>query len=273
VRRILVILALAAVGATPASAATVPPRATLRGGVCQHALDPAGRGISVTAVMRPLPGTMKMAMRFQLWRRPSRRSKATSLQGRKLGGWMNPTDPPTLGQLPGDVWIVHHPVVDLLVAPALYRFSVSFRWFGSGGRVLATTTKVGPLCFQPELRPDLVVPAVPGLAVTPLANGQDRYSALIRNHGKTAAGPFNVQLAIGGMVVTTQTIAGLAPHTHVTVHFVAPACTAGQQLDVTADPDDRVDDFNRNNNTLDTTCPSPPAATSRVRRHLRRDRA
>jgi hypothetical protein len=59
-------VALVAGSGAVALATADPPRARLTSFVCQTALDPAERAISVTAVMRPLPRTGKMAMRFQL---------------------------------------------------------------------------------------------------------------------------------------------------------------------------------------------------------------
>ena len=68
--------------------------------------------MSVTAVMRPVPGTTKLAMRFELLSRRHRSGGAVSITAHGLGNWITPDDR-TLGQRPGDVWIVDHPVVDL----------------------------------------------------------------------------------------------------------------------------------------------------------------
>jgi hypothetical protein len=239
--------------APPTAAAWQPPRARLRSLVCQRALDPASRAISITAVMRPLPGTAKMAMRFELLRRARRGARATSLSGRDLKTWITPTNPPTLGQLPGDVWVVQHPVVDL-IAPDLYRFRVEFRWSAADGKVLGTIVRVSRACAQPELRPDIAVLAI---RVFPLAAGIDRYGAVVRNDGATAAGPFTVALSIGGSVVATKPVAGLEPHAQIVVPFRAPACTAGEPIEASADPGPayQIDDPDRANNTLAASCP------------------
>jgi hypothetical protein len=257
VKRITVLLVLAASAIVVAPATAQAPRSALRSFVCQKALDPAGRAISITAVMRPVSGTTKLAMRFELLKRISRGTRPASLAGRDLKVWLMPSDPPTLGQQPGDTWVVHHPVVDL-AAPALYRFRVSFRWLGPGGKVLGTMTRVSRPCLEPELRPDLAVSA---LQVHSLQGGFARYTALVRNSGNTASGPFSVQLAVGGGVVGTQAVTQLAPHSHLQVHFRAPACTAGEPITVIADPTDQVDDYNRDNNTLQTMCPSPAGSS------------
>src|SRR5581483_2810855 len=59
-------LALVVAGGALATVATAAaPTTQLRSFVCQTARDPANRGISVTAVMRPVPHTLHMAIRFE----------------------------------------------------------------------------------------------------------------------------------------------------------------------------------------------------------------
>jgi hypothetical protein len=259
VKRVALILGLMLAGLPAAVAHADAPRSHLGLFVCQRALDPAQRGMSITAVMRPLTGTKNMQMRFELLQRAHLGGKATSLPGKQLKTWITPPNP-TLGQLPGDVWIVHHPVVDL-AAPFVYRYRVTFRWIGTGGTVLATFVRISRACREPELRPDLVVSQV---AIIPLSGGQDRYAVLVANHGKTAAGPFTLQLTIGTQVLS-QTVPGLAPITHMTIRFSAPACVAPEQLTAIADPGPpyQIDDFNRTNNTWAEICPSAAAPASR----------
>jgi hypothetical protein len=256
VRRFLVtgLIALVVVLGSAASAAAAS-HVRLRNFICQPALDPASRAVSVTAVMRPLAGTEKMAMRFDLLRRARPGARAFSVAGPKLGSWAVPKDP-TLGQLPGDVWVVHHPVVDL-TAPAIYRFKVAFRWTDANGKVIGTAVRFTRKCSQPELRADI---RVLGVQATPLPSGLDRYRVTVRNGGKNAAGFFKVSLAIGAsptmIVATPQPVQSLDPHMDAVVNFRAPPCSAGQELMVLADPEGAIDDANRANNTLTTTCPT-----------------
>ncbi|MGH2882211.1 MAG: hypothetical protein ACRDPA_05835, partial [Solirubrobacteraceae bacterium] len=181
-----------------ASSSPTPPRDSLGSFVCQKALDPPSRAVSVQSVMRPVAGTSKMQMRFQLMRQSKPGGKYRFVHGRGLGSWISAQDP-TLGQRPGDVWIVNHPVVDL-PAPATYRFRVSFRWLGSSGQQLSTAVQSSPRCYQPELRADLLVRS---LTVTPLPSGKDAYVAVIGNRGQTGTGPVRVDLA--GATGTTLT--------------------------------------------------------------------
>ena len=73
---------LAIGGAGTAALAASSPRTRLRHFVCQRALDPAARAVSVTAVMRPLPGTKKLELRFQL----QSKSKPGGAYGAVSGG-------------------------------------------------------------------------------------------------------------------------------------------------------------------------------------------
>ena len=239
-----------AVGGSAASAAT--PRALLVGQVCQAALDPPARAVSVTAVMRPVTGTKKLQVEFQLLERAAPSAAWAPVAGPGLGVWLSPTHPASLGQQPSDVWFVKKPVADLN-APASYRFEVTFRWLGSGGGVLQTTTRLGRVCRQPELRPDL---AVESISVVPGPSGASRaaYLAVIENLGLTGAGPFTVELSEGGSALMDKTVVHLAAHASITVKLDGPACNPTQPPTVTVDPTDQVDVYSRAQATLAAQC-------------------
>ncbi len=252
----LAVLSSAAVAATVPSAvaSAVPPRSHLRSFVCRRAVDPVGRTISVTAVMRPVTGTMRMAVRFDLLSRSRSGGTFSPIHGGDLGTWLSPIDQPTLGQRPGDVWVVNHPVA-ALPAPATYRYRVVFRWTGAKGRVLATKTRVTANCYEPELRPDL---SVKSIAVQPILGkpNLDSYVVLLKNGGATAAGPFTVEFAVPGLIVD-RTVQRLAAHATRTEIYQGPLCTTTSDPTVTVDPAHRILDLNPNNNTLQATCPAP----------------
>jgi hypothetical protein len=235
-----------------AGAATAP-RAQLRAFACQTALDPGDRSVSVTAVMRPVPGTRHMTVRFDLFSSQAG-AGPTAIDVGDLGTWIKPSNP-TLGQLPGDVWNLQKQVVPL-AAPATYRFRVSFRWLGAHNRTLQTAERFSPRCHQRELRPDLVVQSI---AVTPLPNQphKELYTAVIANQGNSAAGPFLVLFAPGdGSATATRTVALLRPHSASSVDFVGPLCTAATAPTITADSALQVHDLDRANNVLTATCPA-----------------
>ena len=250
------VAAVALSGATMAAAAVVPvtpPRARLARFSCTQALDPGNRSIGIRAVMRPLAGTLRLAIRFDLLQRVDGASP-TIVRAGDLGVWVTPSDP-TLGQVPGDVWRLDKSVIDL-AAPATYQFRVRFRWFGAGGRLLGSAVRYSRRCRQPELRPDL---AVTSLTVTPLAGHptEDQYLAVIANRGLTAAGPFEVLFVPGGSAAaTTDGVSLLGPGQSQTLSFIGPVCDPADPPSVTADAAHQVDDYNRANNSATAVCPS-----------------
>ena len=248
-------LAIACTASAPA-ASSAPPRDQLRSFICQKALDPPTRAVSIQAVMRPLTGTAKLQMRFDLMRQTKPGRPFRLVRGRLLGSWISPADS-TLGQRPGDVWIVNHPVVDL-AAPATYRFRVSFRWIGPHGQPLGSAVQSSPNCWQPELRADLLVRS---LTVTRLPSGQDAYEAVIGNRGQSSAGSVEVDLA-GSGPQQTATVPAVAARSTARHRFVAPACTPGVALTVTVDRPHTVDEYSFANNTLTIPCPASAASQS-----------
>jgi hypothetical protein len=232
------------------AAASQAPRAQLRSFVCQRALDPGQREVSVTAVMRPVQGTQKLQVRFVLLSKAPGASSYTVVQGGNLGTWLSPTNP-SLGTRPGDVWDVNHPVVDL-PAPDTYRFQVTFRWLGNHGRVLGSTVRNGPKCHQPELRPDLAVISFVSQPV-PAHPKRNLYVATITDNGLTGAGPFSVEFTDGSLI-KNQTVRHIRPHQQLTVDFGGPVCDPMSPPTVTVDPTQQVDDYNRSNNSLVATC-------------------
>ena len=186
-------------------------RARLRSPTCVTALDPPSRAISITAMMRPMAGTTKMQIKFDLTSRLNSSRSFTRVRGGDLNSWVTPKDP-TLGERPDDVWNVIKQVVDLK-APATYRFKVFFRWIGAHSKVLGTAVK----------------PARPAMSPSCAPTSRSRRSASRRspaaptrrvrradpNNGATATGPFQVQF-IDGAVEKTHSVADLEPHASIT---------------------------------------------------------
>lgn len=241
-----------------ASAAPLRSRAHLRQFVCQRALEPAQRLVSVVAVMRPIHGTRRLKLRFDLLTKAPGASSWGMVHGGDLGTWISPPKQQvTLGTRPGDVWALNHPVADL-PAPAVYRFQVSFRWLGRHGRVLGTVVRNSKTCFQPELRPDLEALS---LVPQPLPNQpkHDLYVAKITDAGLSGAGPFSVEFT-DGSIVRDHTVSHISPHQVVTVRFIGPPCLPTAPPTMTIDPTQQVDAYTRANNSITATCPSSPPA-------------
>ncbi len=256
-------LTAATLGLAPAAAATArQPRAQLTDFVCARALDPPNRSVSVRAVMRPLAGTRRLELKFDLLTRHRGGASTPSVvRAGDLGVWIAPRNP-TLGQLPGDVWKFDKSVVEL-GAPASYQLRVAFRWIGARRRVIGSAVRYSPRCREPELRPDLLVRSI---TVTPVVGHprEDLYSAVIRNAGASAAGPFSVLFAPGdGSAPQRSTVARLAAYTSRVEQFVGPLCTGASAPTVTVDSARQVDDLNRTNNQLTAACPAAEAAPAR----------
>ncbi|MHB8657259.1 MAG: CARDB domain-containing protein [Solirubrobacteraceae bacterium] len=262
-------IALAVVGATTmagfgsaaaqapgaASEGRAPAPARLTDYICQRALDPPARAMSITAVMRPMPGTRRLQLRFQLLSRPARGATGFApVSGNGLGSWISPRDP-ALGQRPRDVWIVNHPVADL--AAGAYRFRVAFRWIGRRHRVIATDTRVSATCRQPELRSALRIDSI---TVSPVTGRPqlDRYLVVLHNIGRTAARSFSVELVQDGVVLAQPSIGALAAHTSREINVQAAKCSAPASIEAIADPFSQVDEFDRSGNSLIVPCPASP---------------
>jgi hypothetical protein len=232
-----------------------PPRAQLAQFACVHALDPENRSVSVRAVMRPLTGTRRMAIKFDLYEQTPGAAFASLGKVGGLGAWVLP-DTPTLGQLPGDVWRLDKDVINL-PAPAAYQFHVTFRWTGLHGRTIGTAVRRSRTCRQPELRPDLLVQSIIVSAIAGHPQ-KDLYTATIANQGATGAGPFEVLFTPGdSSAPTVDTLAFLGAHKSRQLSFEGPVCNATSPPSVTVDAADQVDDYNRANNILSAVCPAP----------------
>jgi hypothetical protein len=232
------------------------PRAELEGYSCQRALDPPDRSVSIKAVTRPLPGTRKLSVKFDLFEKAAGSSTSQRVvRAGDLGVWISPRDP-TLGQLPGDVWVLNKPAVNL-PAPAKYRFRVTFRWTGAHGHVLGTAVRYSPLCVQRELRPDLLVKSI-AVSTISRAPSEALYTAVIANRGATGAGPFEVLFTAGdGSTPKSYIVGYLGPGNSRSESFTGPSCDAGDPPTVTVDATNEVDDYNRANNQLTAVCPAP----------------
>jgi hypothetical protein len=245
--------ALAACAAAPAHGdavqlrASTEPRATLV--ACHFDVAQPSRfavfGGSMTSMRH---GDDRMQMRFDVYRRPPGSTRFARIQAPGLGVWNKASA--------GVLRYRFKQRVENLPAPGSYRAVVSFRWLSAQGKVFLRTKRTTPSCVQPDPRPDLRAPRITALR---LGAGEWRYDVVVRNDGRSAASDFDVVLTVGDQAQPASTVIGLAAGARRTVSFTAPRCTAGSQVRVDVDPDDRVAEADETNNTLTVDCPPPPS--------------
>ncbi len=248
-RPLLICLACAVVAAIFVPlAAGLPPRATTAVDRCHAALPSTERYAVFSGTMRSLRhGTDRMQMRFDLFQRNKGAATFKHVAAPGLGVW-NPANR-------GVRRFRFRQKVANLLAPASHRAMVSFRWMAAAGRVLSKTTRLTPVCFQPDLRADLRIGRITG---SRQPNGSALYQVTVRNDGRTAAPGFAVSLDVNGApVLPTQVLSALGSGAKQVVSFRGPRCTPGSSLVATADPGNRVDEADEADDALTLACPLP----------------
>jgi hypothetical protein len=230
-RTALTILIFAAVAA-PAQAAA-PAKVTLT------ECAPTDRAAEFEARMGAVKDTARLRMKFTL---QSRRAGQHTYHRIAAPGFRSWT---TAGK--GKTSWVFTRRVEALVGPARYRAVVRFQWRDAHGEVIATAKRVSRACKQPDHRPNLKVKSLTHPT-------RHRYNAVVVNSGITAAGPFEIQLAIGSQLLDPVSIDGLAPHEQRLVVLHGPSCKAGTSLTLTADPLNLVDERNELDNAFTRPC-------------------
>jgi hypothetical protein len=209
---------------------------------CTTSALPAGRAVSFVGSMPTLTGGERMQMRFDLERlAPRGDGQWQRLRGVEgFGTWESAA--------PGRAGFVFHKRVDGLVVPASYRASVRFRWTDAAGRIVRRARRRTAACEQPDLRPNLVpgpltgiLDARPGLAL---------YTLVVRNTGRTDAGPFSVRVGLA-----TTEVAGLQAQSQRTVLVISPICLAGTPTIVEVDAFRQIDESRERGNVVQRRCP------------------
>ncbi|MEA2149261.1 MAG: hypothetical protein QOD69_1091 [Solirubrobacteraceae bacterium] len=217
----------------PALAATVE--------TCARSELPAERVAGFIGAMPALGGAAAMRMRFDLERLRPRDAQWRRLRGVPgFGSWETAA--------PGRAGFVFHKRVDGLLVPASYRAVVRFRWEDAGGRLVRRARLRTPACAQPDLRPNLVPGPLTGIFDT--RPGLALYTLVVRNTGRSAAGPFSIRVG-----AATQDVDGLGPGQQRTVLVLNAICLAGTSTLAEVDAGDRVDESSERGNTARRRCP------------------
>ena len=222
------LLALAA----PAASAQAPASVELT------ACRPGKRAAEFEAAMEAVPAAHRLRMRFTLEaRRPGeRRYRRLAVPG--FGGWT------TSG--PGTARYVFTRRVQALVGPASYRALVRFRWVDAAGRVLAHAQALSRSCRQRDHRPDLEVLA--------LAVGRGAYVARVANRGRSASGPFVLELTVDGERLAPVSVGSLPRGAERLVELHGPECRPGATAVAVADLGYRVEERSERDNAFTLTC-------------------
>jgi hypothetical protein len=245
-KRITLFVATAAAALAGAASATAGhPHTHVRLWHCHHALAPLERHFDLAAGMHRVHGTRRMAIRFDLFVRHRGSARFALLDSPGYGEWIK-----------SPAWVRGFRYlrrVNGLDAPAAYRVRVGFRWYAADGHVQHTAHRLSRPCFEPDMRPDLHVEAI---GVRPGDAARDRYAAVVRNRGRTAAGPFTVTLQIGDQRVVRRNVDGLAADRQTRVGFgLKPACDPAAPPTLTLDAAGTVDESDETDDVVPVPCP------------------
>jgi hypothetical protein len=245
-RRVALLIAIVALAAPAAAQAQAPPlRAKLT--ACASGPDAADRTATFTGSMPTIKGTKRMWMRFDLQQRTPPATTFATIKVPGLGVWQKSAPGRSSG-------FVFNQRVQALAAPGAYRALVRFRWYGKGSKLLRSTTRQTGTCTQPDQRPNLRADALD--AARGPQPGQATYNLLVRNDGRTNAGPFDVGLEIAGAGQPPQRVAtGLAAGGEDIVTFVGPRCAPGSTLRFTLDAGAEVAESVESDDVVERACP------------------
>lgn len=243
-RRALILTALA-LTALPTAAAhaapsTKPPKlgATLK--TCTTSALPVQRIASFVGSMPARANAPRMQMRFDLERKRDGQRRWRRLKAKGFGVWERANR-----NVAGFVFTRR---VTALPMPATYRALVRFRWLAANGRIVKRARSRTRACRQPDLRPNLVPGAL--TAVLDLQPAFALYTLVVRNTGRSTAGPFSVRVGSGSAEV-----AGLEAGEERAVTVPALPCVAFTSIVVRVDADRRVEESRERGNGARRQCP------------------
>jgi hypothetical protein len=211
---------------------------------CHTGVSPDQRYAVFVGQMPALAGTKRMAMRFDLYQRVSGPG-FQHIAVPKFGVWQK--------SLPRQSGFVFQKRVDELVAPAIYRAVISFRWYDAHNKIQRTAERTSPACKQPDPRPNLTVGRIQGSRGA--VKGTLNYDIVVRNQGLGDAGPFGLVLTVNGTAQPVQTVNGVAAGAKASVPVTAPTCTPGSTITVQLDPQNQVAESNEADDSFTRACP------------------
>lgn len=219
---------------------------------CISAVDQATRTATFNGQMSSVAGAHRMAMEILVQEQAPGEAAFHTLPGAP-GGWRRSE---------GGVKIYKYvrQVTDL-PAPGAYRALVLYRWLNEKGHVIKRVTRHTPVCVQLDERPKLVVAQV---QVSPAPGAQlAHYQVVVRNDGRSAAGPFAVALSVGGVAQPPLKVPALDAGARTVLDAQAPACTAGSAVEVLLDPQHQIAEAAGGGQSDTVPCPLTAARAAR----------
>lgn len=235
------VLGWAFAGPAHAAAPATPPKlgATLES--CTHSPLPVERIAAFVGSMPARANAPRMQMRFELERRREGERRWRRLKAKGFGVWER-----SKRNVAGFVFTKR---VTGLPVPASYRVLVRFRWLAANGATIKRAHARTRACRQPDLRPNLVPGALTG-GPDPQQGGLAVYSLVVRNAGRSPAGPFSVR--VGG---ASAEVAGLGAGEERAVSVSGLACVPLLPVVVRVDADRRVEESEERGNGARRACP------------------
>ena len=224
-----------------ASAPVKPPKlgATLE--TCATSPLPVQRIAAFVGSMPARRNAPRMLMRFELERRRDGERRWRRLKAAGFGVWERAK--------PNVAGLVFTKRVNGLPVPATYRALVRFRWLAANGATVKRTHARTRACRQPDLRPNLVPGRLTGVLDAQQA-GLAVYALVVRNTGRSGAGPFSVRVGDAGAEVE-----GLGAGEERTVTVSGLACVPVLPVVVRVDADRRVEESEERGNGARRQCP------------------
>jgi hypothetical protein len=232
VRTALIGLA-ASLGLAPAASAAGPASVALT------ACEPAHRAAEFEAAMADVPGARRLKMRFALEARTPGRRRYRRVAAPGFSRWTS--------SAPGTTRYMFTRRVEALVGAARYRTVVRFKWVDAHGHVIARARRRSGSCRMPDHRPNLKV-----LALSVEAGST--YVAQVANSGRSASGPFDLELTVAGAPLEPVRVDELEPGEDRLVDVRGPECGPGAAVTAVVDALDLVDERREHDNALALAC-------------------
>src|SRR3954449_8715444 len=227
-------------GAT--TAATTKATTLLKVRECQVGDSPKQRSATFYARMTATKGTNQMAMRFTLIDRAGD-GPPTVIDSPALAQWRKSNK--------GVRRFGYAQQVAGLEQGGAYAVQVQFRWTNARGQVIRAVKRTSGTCRQDGKLPNLSITGASGQAGE--TSGTEVYLVDITNSGRGPARSPAVDLFVDSAAADSQTVDIVKAGETRTVRFVGPLCK--QNIQMTADRDDVVNETNEDDNSLRARCP------------------